>query len=169
MRRCGLSCSLAGVILVGHQVARSNRPLLVDLQRCVVSSAREVADKHLVQPKRRRVHDAPVTDAPQDAGQKLWLKLTHRDRAGQKLPQQLQKRLSEPPVERTALDLWSPVLEVRAQYVVLTPAFVGASGKDQGHHELEHVELPLPLLDTILLRELANRLRAQRLAHMLPQ
>jgi hypothetical protein len=60
-------------------------------------------------------------------------------------------------VERPAPHLPGPVLQVGTQNVVLASAFVGASGQDQCHHKLEHVEFPLALLDTVLVRKLPNR------------
>ena len=155
--------------LVGHQIAGPDGPLLVDLQGGVVSGTGEVSDQNVVQPKRRRVHDAPVADASQDARQKLGLTLAHGDRAVQELSQQPQEGLGEPPVERPAPNLGRPVLQVRAKHVVLSFAFVSTSSKDQCHDELEDVELPFTLLDTILVRELVDRVGAQRFSHMLPE
>jgi hypothetical protein len=149
--------------LVTDEVAGADGPLLMDLQRGILPSAGKDVDQSVVEADGRRVEDTPVSYATKNSRKELGLLLPYRNGLVQELAKQLEQWFIEPRVERAAPDARSPVVHVSAQHVVLAASLVRAAREDQGDHELEHDELPLALLNAVLVCERTNARRIQRL------
>ena len=76
--------------LVADEVAGADRPLLVDLQRGVLTSPRKRVDQGIIQTDCRRVEDAPIGHAAEDPRQERGLLLPERDGLVQQLGQEFQ-------------------------------------------------------------------------------
>ena len=148
--------------LVGVKIARSDRPLLVHLQRRVVARSGVRVHQLAAETNRRRVDDPPVGHAAQDARKQLLLTLASSDRPGEQHGQDPLQRLREPAVERTALHLRRGVLQVRAKHVVLPAPLVRAAGENERDQQLGDVELSVPLLNAVLLDEAAEQRGIER-------